>query len=81
MLNPLAEPTDIVAKDLSTILYSFADVSADSGTISLTDSYADVEVCICMIPSNLRNSGFTGFYRNTTPVTRGRRPVITCMVV
>lgn len=43
------QPTDIVAKDLTTILYSFADVSADTGSIALTDSYADVEVCVYAI--------------------------------
>ncbi|KAI0708099.1 glycosyl hydrolases family 18-domain-containing protein [Cerioporus squamosus] len=35
------QPTDINPTPLTHILYSFADVSADSGTISLTDSYAD----------------------------------------
>lgn len=35
------EPTDIVGSDLTTVLYSFADISADTGTIVLTDSWAD----------------------------------------
>ncbi|PPQ84685.1 hypothetical protein CVT25_014216 [Psilocybe cyanescens] len=35
------QPTDIVPGPLTHILYSFADVSADTGSISLTDSYAD----------------------------------------
>ncbi|KAK7052395.1 glycoside hydrolase superfamily [Favolaschia claudopus] len=36
------QPTDIVVSTLTHILYSFADVSS-SGTIVLTDSFADVE--------------------------------------
>ncbi|KAJ7618307.1 glycoside hydrolase superfamily [Mycena polygramma] len=35
------QPTDIVDSDLSHILYSFADVDSTTGTISLTDLYAD----------------------------------------
>ncbi|KAL4248233.1 glycosyl hydrolase 18 family protein [Abortiporus biennis] len=35
------QPTDINPEPLTLILYSFADVSADTGAISLTDSYAD----------------------------------------
>ncbi|PFH51661.1 carbohydrate-binding module family 5 protein [Amanita thiersii Skay4041] len=35
------QPTDIVPSILTHILYSFADVNADAGTISLTDPYAD----------------------------------------
>ncbi|KAI0071673.1 hypothetical protein K474DRAFT_1606521 [Panus rudis PR-1116 ss-1] len=35
------QPTDINPSPLSLILYSFADVSPDTGAISLTDSYAD----------------------------------------
>ncbi|KAH8103287.1 glycoside hydrolase family 18 protein [Cristinia sonorae] len=35
------QPTDIVSSDLTHILYAFADVSPDTGAISLTDSYAD----------------------------------------
>ena len=38
------EPTDINPAPLTHIVYSFADVSADTGTISLTDSYADEQV-------------------------------------
>jgi chitinase len=38
--NRTAEPSDIAVKDITTILYSFADVKTD-GTIGLTDSYAD----------------------------------------
>ncbi|KAI0330677.1 hypothetical protein GY45DRAFT_730642 [Cubamyces sp. BRFM 1775] len=35
------QPTDIDPTDLTHILYAFADVSPDTGTISLTDSWAD----------------------------------------
>ncbi|KAF9066642.1 glycosyl hydrolases family 18-domain-containing protein [Rhodocollybia butyracea] len=35
------EPTDIIPSTLSHILYAFADVSPDTGAISLTDPYAD----------------------------------------
>ncbi|EJF63958.1 hypothetical protein DICSQDRAFT_134540 [Dichomitus squalens LYAD-421 SS1] len=35
------QPTDIVPAPLTHILYAFADVSSDTGAISLTDSYAD----------------------------------------
>ncbi|KAI0777588.1 glycoside hydrolase superfamily [Trametes elegans] len=35
------QPTDIVPETLTHIVYSFADVSPDTGTIALTDSYAD----------------------------------------
>ncbi|KAI0366008.1 hypothetical protein BV20DRAFT_1056021 [Pilatotrama ljubarskyi] len=35
------QPTDIIPSTLTHIVYAFADVSADTGTISLTDSYAD----------------------------------------
>ncbi|KAL1941619.1 hypothetical protein VTO73DRAFT_7058 [Trametes versicolor] len=35
------QPTDIDPSDLTHILYSFADVSADTGSIFLTDSWAD----------------------------------------
>ncbi|KAI0646214.1 glycosyl hydrolases family 18-domain-containing protein [Trametes meyenii] len=35
------QPTDIDPTDLTHILYSFADVSADTGEIKLTDSWAD----------------------------------------
>ena len=38
------EPTDIVPAPLTHILYAFADVSSDTGAISLTDSYADEQV-------------------------------------
>ncbi|KAF9465417.1 glycosyl hydrolases family 18-domain-containing protein [Collybia nuda] len=37
------QPTDIVTSSLTHILYSFADVNPSSGTIVLTDSYADQE--------------------------------------
>ncbi|KAJ6567740.1 glycosyl hydrolases family 18-domain-containing protein [Mycena vulgaris] len=37
------QPTDIVVSTLTHILYSFADVDASTGAISLTDSYADSE--------------------------------------
>jgi GH18 family chitinase len=39
------EPTDIVTADLTHILYAFADVQPDTGTIVLTDLYADEQVC------------------------------------
>ncbi|KAI0366010.1 hypothetical protein BV20DRAFT_1056022 [Pilatotrama ljubarskyi] len=35
------QPTDIDPTDLTHILYSFADVSPDTGVITLTDSWAD----------------------------------------
>ncbi|EIN05503.1 hypothetical protein PUNSTDRAFT_122390 [Punctularia strigosozonata HHB-11173 SS5] len=35
------QPTDIVPEDLTHIIYAFADVQPDTGTIVLTDSYAD----------------------------------------
>ncbi|EGN94371.1 glycoside hydrolase family 18 protein [Serpula lacrymans var. lacrymans S7.3] len=35
------QPTNITPSDLTHILYAFADVSSSTGTISLTDSYAD----------------------------------------
>ncbi|KAH7918608.1 glycoside hydrolase family 18 protein [Leucogyrophana mollusca] len=35
------QPSDIPSGDLTHILYAFADVSRDTGTILLTDSYAD----------------------------------------
>ena len=38
------EPTDINPTPLTHILYAFADVQSD-GTIILTDSYADKQVC------------------------------------
>ncbi|KAF9259245.1 hypothetical protein L218DRAFT_670920 [Marasmius fiardii PR-910] len=37
------QPTDIDPSQVTHILYSFADVSADTGAISLTDTYADQE--------------------------------------
>ena len=47
--SPYAEPTDINASPLTHILYSFADVSPETGSISLTDSYADEQVRPCRI--------------------------------
>ncbi len=38
------EPTDIIPSTLTHIVYAFADVSPDTGSISLTDSYADEQV-------------------------------------
>ena len=38
------EPTDINPTPVTHILYAFADVQSD-GTIILTDSYADEQVC------------------------------------
>ncbi|TFK47348.1 hypothetical protein OE88DRAFT_1714540 [Heliocybe sulcata] len=35
------QPTNITPADLTHILYAFADVSPDTGAISLTDTYAD----------------------------------------
>ena len=50
MVSSSVEPTDIVPAPLTHILYAFADVSADTGTISLTDSYADEQVCnLCCV--------------------------------
>ena len=43
-----AEPTDINPEPLTHILYAFADVSPDTGNITLTDSYADEQVCLCL---------------------------------
>ena len=40
------EPTDIVTSTLTHIIYAFADVSPDTGAISLTDLYADEQVCV-----------------------------------
>ncbi|KAJ7254697.1 glycosyl hydrolases family 18-domain-containing protein [Mycena haematopus] len=37
------QPTDIVPSTLTHILYAFADVDPSSGTISLTDLYADTQ--------------------------------------
>lgn len=50
----LAEPTDIVTEDLTTILYSFADIAPDNGTILLTDIYADEQVRLpcCQTPNS-----------------------------
>ena len=39
-----AEPTDVDPSDLTHILYAFADVSPDTGSISLTDSWSDEQV-------------------------------------
>ena len=38
------EPTDINPTPVTHIFYAFADVQSD-GTIILTDSYADKQVC------------------------------------
>ncbi|CAK5284354.1 unnamed protein product [Mycena citricolor] len=37
------QPTDIVAANLTHILYAFADIDPSTGNISLTDSYADTQ--------------------------------------
>lgn len=39
------QPTNIVSSTLTHILYAFADVDPNSGNISLTDVYADEQVC------------------------------------
>lgn len=41
---PVAEPTDIDPSQLTHIMYAFADVSADTGEVFLTDSWADEQV-------------------------------------
>ncbi|KAM5531156.1 hypothetical protein V8D89_015177 [Ganoderma adspersum] len=38
------QPTDIVPAPLTHILYAFADVSADTGGVALTDSWADEQI-------------------------------------
>lgn len=44
LTRPPLEPTDINPAPLTHILYSFADISPDSGAIKLTDSWSDEEV-------------------------------------
>ena len=44
LLTDAIEPTDIVTSTLTHILYSFADISPDTGNILLTDPYADEQV-------------------------------------
>ena len=69
------EPTDINPTPLIHILYAFADVQSD-GTIILTDSYADEQVCKpsgaghiwafgIVVALNLKTD------RNTSPETLG----------
>ena len=41
--NLLSEPTDIVPKTLTQILYAFADTDLDNGNVILTDLYADAK--------------------------------------
>ncbi len=40
----LEEPTDIIPSDLTHIIYAFADVNPSSGSIFLTNLYADEQV-------------------------------------
>jgi GH18 family chitinase len=40
----LEEPIDIIPSYLTHIIYAFADVNPSSGSIFLTDSYADEQV-------------------------------------
>ncbi|KAJ3554530.1 hypothetical protein NM688_g3060 [Phlebia brevispora] len=47
------QPTDINPDPLTLILYAFADVSPDTGNISLTDTYADEQVRIMLISDRL----------------------------
>jgi hypothetical protein len=57
----MVEPTDILPNTLSHILYCFADVDPNSGTIILSDLYADEQVliqqmCECMFANaQIRN--------------------------
>lgn len=64
------EPTDIIPSTLTHIVYAFADVSPDTGSISLTDSYADEQVggtaIVCMTGLMVRR-------RNISPETRGTK--------
>jgi chitinase len=53
----------ILKKNLD-ILYAFADVSADSGTISLTDSNADTDVSVLSEP--LKSQSLTLFQKHFT---------------
>ena len=59
------------------ILYSFADVSADTGAIKLTDSYADSEVCFHRYRYRFEVSHQQPF-RNISLVTLGTKPATTC---
>jgi chitinase len=52
VLMAIIEPTDINPAPLTQILYAFADVSPDTGVISLTDSYADEQVSANVIQLN-----------------------------
>lgn len=73
------EPTDIDPTDLTHILYSFADVSADTGTISLTDSYADEQVCcvaLCQMSARILIV-ITKSHRNISQETPGPNRVTT----
>ena len=49
MFIRFSEPSDVNPARVSHVLYAFADVSPDTGVISLTDtySYTDTQVCLC----------------------------------
>ena len=55
------EPTDIIPSNLTHIIYAFADVNPSSGSIFLTDPYADEQVrlslsdLMCYLQKGLRN--------------------------
>ncbi len=45
MISYFAAPTSIKTSSLTHLFYAFADISTDTSTIKLGDSWADVEVC------------------------------------
>lgn len=65
------QPTDIVSSTLTHILYAFADVDPNSGNISLTDVYADEQVCRFTTPTLPACLTVTFMYRNIFRETLG----------